>query len=93
MRRCRRCRLHGHVCRTRVSQSQCPSYLPATCPFFLDIPSLAPARTSAGTSAESAAGLLGVDRGTISHIESGVRAVSPERVRTLACNCDCADAE
>ncbi|MFD5649923.1 helix-turn-helix domain-containing protein [Streptomyces sp. NPDC127039] len=50
-------------------------------------------RTSAGMSAESAAGLLGVDRGTISHIESGVRAVSPERVRTLACNCDCADAE
>lgn len=44
-------------------------------------------------SAESAAGLLGVDRGTISHIESGVRAVSPERVRTLACNCDCPDAE
>ncbi|MFD0456828.1 MULTISPECIES: helix-turn-helix domain-containing protein [Streptomyces] len=37
--------------------------------------------------------MLGVDRGTISHIESGVRAVSPERVRTLACNCDCADAE
>ncbi|MFE9285339.1 helix-turn-helix domain-containing protein [Streptomyces olivaceus] len=50
-------------------------------------------RTSAGMSAESAAGLLGVDRGTISHIESGVRAVSPERVRTLACNCDCADAD
>ncbi|MFG3107209.1 helix-turn-helix domain-containing protein [Streptomyces tendae] len=50
-------------------------------------------RTSAGMSAESAAALLGVDRGTISHIESGVRAVSPERVRTLACNCDCADAE
>ncbi|MFB6552235.1 MULTISPECIES: helix-turn-helix domain-containing protein [unclassified Streptomyces] len=50
-------------------------------------------RTSAGMSAESAAGLLGVDRGTISHIESGVRAVSPERIRTLACNCECPDAE
>jgi hypothetical protein len=42
-------------------------------------------------SAEYAAGLLGVDRGKISHIESGVRAISPERVRTLACNCDCQD--
>ncbi|GGZ94267.1 helix-turn-helix domain-containing protein [Streptomyces echinoruber] len=48
-------------------------------------------RTSAGMSAEYAAGLLGVDRGKISHIESGVRAISPERVRTLACNCDCQD--
>ncbi|MEU5141798.1 helix-turn-helix transcriptional regulator [Streptomyces sp. NPDC021139] len=50
-------------------------------------------RTSAGMSAEFAAGLLGVDRGTISHIESGVRAVSPERIRTLACNCNCTDEE
>ncbi|MFG3368233.1 helix-turn-helix domain-containing protein [Streptomyces sp. NPDC048156] len=48
-------------------------------------------RTAAGVSAEYAAGLLGVDRGKISHIESGVRAISPERVRTLACNCDCRD--
>ncbi|MGW0846333.1 helix-turn-helix domain-containing protein [Streptomyces sp. NPDC002787] len=48
-------------------------------------------RTSAGVSAEYAAGLLGVDRGKISHIESGVRAISPERVRTLACNCACQD--
>jgi len=48
-------------------------------------------RTSAGVSAEYAAGLLGVDRGKISNIESGVRAISPERVRTLACNCDCDD--
>ncbi|MFA3840025.1 helix-turn-helix domain-containing protein [Streptomyces aureus] len=46
-------------------------------------------RMSADVSAEYAAGLLGVDRGKISHIESGVRAISPERVRTLACNCDC----
>jgi transcriptional regulator with XRE-family HTH domain len=44
-------------------------------------------RTSAGVSAESAAGLLGVDRGKISNIESGVRAISPERVRTLADAC------
>ncbi|MFG2380116.1 helix-turn-helix domain-containing protein [Streptomyces avermitilis] len=48
-------------------------------------------RTSAGISAEYAAGLLGVDRGKISHIETGVRAISPERLRTLACNCDCRD--
>lgn len=48
-------------------------------------------RTSAGVSAEYAAGLLGVDRGKISHIESGARAISPERVRTLACNCACED--
>ncbi|MPY63876.1 helix-turn-helix domain-containing protein [Streptomyces spongiae] len=48
-------------------------------------------RTSAGVTAEYAAGLLGVDRGKISHIESGVRAISPERVRTLACNCACED--
>ncbi|MGH4033914.1 helix-turn-helix domain-containing protein [Actinomycetota bacterium Odt1-20B] len=50
-------------------------------------------RTAAGMSAEYAAGLLGVDRGKISHIESGVRAISPERVRTLACNCGCEDAD
>ncbi|MGY1497921.1 helix-turn-helix domain-containing protein [Streptomyces sp. QTS52] len=48
-------------------------------------------RTSAGMSGEYAAGLLGVDRGKISHIESGVRAITPERVRTLACNCGCHD--
>lgn len=48
-------------------------------------------RTSAGVSAEYAAGLLGVDRGKISHIETGVRAISPERLRTLACNCACQD--
>jgi transcriptional regulator with XRE-family HTH domain len=40
---------------------------------------------------EYAAGLLGVDRGKISNIESGTRAISPERLRTLACNCDCDD--
>lgn len=48
-------------------------------------------RTASGMSAEYAARLLGVDRGKISHMESGVRAISPERVRTLACNCACDD--
>lgn len=42
-------------------------------------------------SAEFAAGLLGVDRGKISNIESGARPISPDRLRTLACNCDCTD--
>ncbi|GCB46366.1 helix-turn-helix transcriptional regulator [Streptomyces sp. NL15-2K] len=48
-------------------------------------------RTAAGLTGEYAAGLLGVDRGKISNIESGTRAISPERLRTLACNCDCDD--
>ncbi|MFD8550486.1 helix-turn-helix domain-containing protein [Streptomyces fradiae] len=48
-------------------------------------------RTAAGVSAEFAAGLLGVDRGKISNIESGVRGISAERLRTLACNCDVTD--
>ncbi|MFD7710624.1 helix-turn-helix domain-containing protein [Streptomyces sp. NPDC059785] len=48
-------------------------------------------RTSAGLTGEYAAGLLGVDRGKISNIESGTRAISAERLRTLACNCDCSD--
>ncbi|MFP1625048.1 helix-turn-helix domain-containing protein [Streptomyces sp. 5K101] len=48
-------------------------------------------RTSAGVSAEFAAGLLGVDRAKISNIESGTRPISPDRLRTLACNCDCTD--
>lgn len=42
-------------------------------------------------SAEFAAGLLGVDRGKISNIESGVRGISADRLRTLACNCDVTD--
>ncbi|WP_415949947.1 helix-turn-helix domain-containing protein [Streptomyces sp. KLOTTS4A1] len=50
-------------------------------------------RNSAGMTAEFAAGLLGVDRGKISHIELGVRAINAERVRTLACNCGCRDEE
>lgn len=48
-------------------------------------------RTAAGMSAEAAAGLLGVDRSKVSNIEQGIRAISEERLRTLACNCDCAD--
>ncbi|MGW0731345.1 helix-turn-helix domain-containing protein [Streptomyces sp. NPDC002851] len=50
-------------------------------------------RTAAGMSIETAAGLLGIDRSNISSIESGIRAISPERVRTLACNCECSDQE
>jgi transcriptional regulator with XRE-family HTH domain len=42
-------------------------------------------------SAESAAKLLGVDRGKISHMESGVRNISEERLRTLARHCQCTD--
>jgi transcriptional regulator with XRE-family HTH domain len=42
-------------------------------------------------SAEFAAGLLGLDRGKISNIESGVRGISADRLRTLACNCDVTD--
>ncbi|MFE3602487.1 Scr1 family TA system antitoxin-like transcriptional regulator [Streptomyces sp. NPDC059096] len=48
-------------------------------------------RFDAGESTEFAARLLGLDRMKISNIESGVRAVTPERVRTLACNYDCRD--
>ncbi|MEV1078982.1 helix-turn-helix transcriptional regulator [Streptomyces sp. NPDC050211] len=48
-------------------------------------------RTAAGLTGEYAAGLLGVDRGKISNIESGTRTISAERLRTLACNCDCDD--
>ncbi|MER7172022.1 helix-turn-helix domain-containing protein [Streptomyces mesophilus] len=50
-------------------------------------------RAAAGQSIEFAAGLLGVDRSNMSSMESGVRAISPERVRTLACNYACSDQE
>lgn len=49
-------------------------------------------RVAAGATTEYAAGLLGVDRTKISNMESGVRPISPERVRTLACNYECSDA-
>lgn len=48
-------------------------------------------RLAADVSAESAAGLLGLDRSKISAIEQGNRAISEERLRSLACHCDCAD--
>ncbi|GAB2918877.1 helix-turn-helix domain-containing protein [Streptomyces mayteni] len=48
-------------------------------------------RQDAGRSTEFAARLLGTDRTKISNIESGVRAITPERVRTLASNYDCQD--
>ncbi|MFG2512045.1 helix-turn-helix domain-containing protein [Streptomyces sp. NPDC048584] len=48
-------------------------------------------RTTAGMSAEYAAGLLGVDRSRVSNMESGLRGINAERLRTLACNCDCTD--
>ncbi|MDT0318470.1 helix-turn-helix domain-containing protein [Streptomyces millisiae] len=48
-------------------------------------------RMAAGMSAERAAGLLGVDRGRLSNMESGQRGISEERLRTLVCNCDCTD--
>lgn len=49
-------------------------------------------RIAAGLSTDYAAGLLGTDRTRISNMESGIRAVNPERVRTLTSNYACADA-
>lgn len=48
-------------------------------------------RLAAEETTEYAAGLLGLDRTKISNIESGVRAITPERLQTLACNYDCRD--
>ncbi|GAA2719750.1 MULTISPECIES: helix-turn-helix transcriptional regulator [Streptomyces] len=48
-------------------------------------------RLAAGRSTDYAAGLLGVDRTKISNIEAGVRVITPERVRSLACNYACCD--
>lgn len=48
-------------------------------------------RIAAGVSAEQAAALLGVDRGKISYMESGVRTISEERLRALAHHCRCED--
>jgi hypothetical protein len=48
-------------------------------------------RLAAAVSTEYAAGLLGTDRMKISNIETGVRSITPERVRTLACNYTCQD--
>lgn len=48
-------------------------------------------RTAAGVSAETAARLLGVDRSRLSNIEQGLRAISQERVQTLARACRCSN--
>ncbi|AIV34136.1 helix-turn-helix domain-containing protein [Streptomyces sp. CCM_MD2014] len=48
-------------------------------------------RLAAGRTTEYAAGLLGLDRTKVSNMESGVRSISPERVRILASNYECAD--
>ncbi|QIB43821.1 helix-turn-helix domain-containing protein [Streptomyces aureoverticillatus] len=48
-------------------------------------------RVAAGATTEYAAGLLGIDRTRLSDIESGIRPVSVERIRTLARNYACAD--
>ncbi|MDH2392424.1 helix-turn-helix transcriptional regulator [Streptomyces sp. HNM0663] len=48
-------------------------------------------RMAANISAEAAAALLGVDRSKISNIEQGIRAISEERLRSLATACGCAD--
>ncbi|WP_330459878.1 Scr1 family TA system antitoxin-like transcriptional regulator [Streptomyces sp. NBC_00820] len=49
-------------------------------------------RLSADVTTDYAAGLLGLDRTKVSNMEMGIRAISPERVRMLACNYDCQDA-
>ncbi|MFI6583518.1 helix-turn-helix domain-containing protein [Embleya sp. NPDC050493] len=49
-------------------------------------------RVAAGATTDYAASLLGLDRSKIANMESGVRPISPERVRTLASNYSCADA-
>ncbi|MFH8471551.1 helix-turn-helix domain-containing protein [Streptomyces sp. NPDC018000] len=48
-------------------------------------------RLAADISAEAAAGLLGVDRSRLSNIEQGIRAISEDRLRTLARACECQD--
>ncbi|MCC3774451.1 Scr1 family TA system antitoxin-like transcriptional regulator [Streptomyces sp. UNOB3_S3] len=48
-------------------------------------------RMAAGLSTDYAAGLLGIDRTKISNIESGVRVITPDRLRTLVCNYACSD--
>jgi transcriptional regulator with XRE-family HTH domain len=48
-------------------------------------------RLACGHTTEYAAGLLGIDRTRVSNMESGIRPISAERVRTLASNYDCSD--
>ncbi|MEU6195735.1 helix-turn-helix transcriptional regulator [Streptomyces sp. NPDC047061] len=48
-------------------------------------------RLAADVTTDYAAGLLGLDRTKVSNMEAGARAISPERVRVLACNYACHD--
>ncbi|MFB7075329.1 MULTISPECIES: helix-turn-helix domain-containing protein [unclassified Streptomyces] len=48
-------------------------------------------RVAAGVTTEYAAGLLGIDRTRLSNMESGIRPLSAERIRTLACNYNCSE--
>lgn len=48
-------------------------------------------RERAGISSTDAAAMLGVQQSRISNIEAGRIGLSPERIRTLACNYECAD--
>ncbi|MEU2788407.1 helix-turn-helix transcriptional regulator [Streptomyces sp. NPDC007100] len=50
-------------------------------------------REKAGMTASAAGALLGGNQARISNIETGRAPISAERVRTLACNYDCADKE
>ncbi|MFE0352832.1 helix-turn-helix domain-containing protein [Streptomyces nigra] len=50
-------------------------------------------REAAGLSSIEAAGLLGVNRVQISHIESGIAGVSEDRLRRLAAHYSCTDEE
>lgn len=50
-------------------------------------------REAAGVSTQEAGALLGVNRTRIPNIESGRFGISPERVRTLACNYECPDTD
>lgn len=50
-------------------------------------------REAAGVSTQEAAALLGVSRTRIPNIESGRFGISPDRVRTLACNYNCPDTD
>ncbi|WP_415953997.1 helix-turn-helix domain-containing protein [Streptomyces sp. KLOTTS4A1] len=48
-------------------------------------------RLAAGATTDYAAGLLGIDRTRLANMESGIRPISPDRVRTLAANYTCTD--
>ncbi len=50
-------------------------------------------REQSGMSATDAANLLGVDRTRVSNTEAGRFGISPARVRTFACNYQCADTD